>query len=265
MVVGIIVHADTKWRPAEDALLRTFRKIPDRWREGFVFHSASVWGDRKYRDDWSFEGRLSFLKEVMGLARNLDLPISLGMVRRSAETPPDPELSHAQLQHKLAFGMCVSSADNYLTDYTPENEVATVVAEDVTEMRGQLRSIIQKFRKEQIELSSPKHHLLTKKEREINRLTQAPIDFNIKRIVHAVHFTSKEDDPLLQIADACAFGFRRYFAEQSFGEDFLKAILGGPLVKEDWAGPASRMTFFGHWRKPVFTYRFEPSWRVQLP
>jgi tRNA(Glu) U13 pseudouridine synthase TruD len=41
------------------------------------------------------------------------------------------------------------------------------------------------------------------------------------------------------VADACAFGFRRYFSEQTFGVDFVKSIIGKELVLDDYAGPAS--------------------------
>ena len=45
-------------------------------------------------------------------------------------------------------------------------------------------------------------------------------------LVLLIHFTPKASAPLLQVADAVAFGLRRYFSEESEGVDFGKAVMG---------------------------------------
>jgi hypothetical protein len=48
----------------------------------------------------------------------------------------------------------------------------------------------------------------------------------ITRIVDDVHFTPKAAAPMLQVADAVAFGFRRYLSQKEHGHAFAEAILG---------------------------------------
>jgi hypothetical protein len=47
------------------------------------------------------------------------------------------------------------------------------------------------------------------------------------RIRLPIHFVAKEEEPLIQIADACAFGIRRYLSGYSHGSDFMQAVGGG--------------------------------------
>jgi hypothetical protein len=92
------------------------------------------------------------------------------------------------------------------------------------------------------DIADPKMTRLTEREITSGIVTQThpgPID----RIIDTVHFVSKGDAPLLQIADACAFCFRRYFAEQEYGGEWVEAMLGSPLVWNDWQGPGSDTTF----------------------
>src|ERR1700730_11551298 len=63
----------------------------------------------------------------------------------------------------------------------------------------------------------------------------------------SLHFESKQDGPLLQIADACAFGIRRFFAKQDFGTEFVRAIFGSDFPNvDDWDGPGTGQAFM--WR-----------------
>lgn len=93
---------------------------------------------------------------------------------------------------------------------------------------------------------------------ELLRPTQAELatgkieqsaEFLVERVIDRAHFVAKEDAPLLQIADACAFGFRRYFSGLSYGDDFVRLMLGQSLIAEDWAGNANMGTFYVRKRK----------------
>jgi hypothetical protein len=56
----------------------------------------------------------------------------------------------------------------------------------------------------------------------------------------------KRSAPLLQIADACAFAFRRYFAEERYGDELVSAMLPRRVCRDDWAGPLSGGLFYFH-------------------
>lgn len=50
--------------------------------------------------------------------------------------------------------------------------------------------------------------------------------YKIQHIIDVPHFVNKGKAPLLQLADACAFAFRRCLSRQEHGEDLVLAMLG---------------------------------------
>lgn len=134
----------------------------------------------------------------------------------------------------------MARANKYIRDWAHPDEIATVVAEDVPDKRRLLK---QSLKKAHVNLPMTVEFVIpTKAEINAGGITQTnpgPID----RVIDTAHFVEKNDAPLLQIADACAFSFRRYFANQDGGDVLVRAILGSDLVWSDWQGPISDMTF----------------------
>jgi hypothetical protein len=155
---------------------------------------------------------------------------------------PFKNLSKEQFHHAIAFELCISRAEQYLRDHASPQEVATVVAEDVPEMRRFLQVSVQALHQNPVVLTADMQ-TPTKAERGAGT---APRERELKstRIVDCVHFVSKKDAFLLQLADACAFAFRRYFSLQKHGEQFVVSMLGVPLVMEDFGGPSSGGLFY---------------------
>jgi hypothetical protein len=60
----------------------------------------------------------------------------------------------------------------------------------------------------------------------------------ISQIQGGVQFADKAQAPILQVADACAFSFRRFFANQEYGSELI-AAMGLKLDKDEWSGPMS--------------------------
>lgn len=85
VVAGIIVHADTEWRLAEQGMNEVLEAVPERYRDGFIFHATSIWSDPKLREGWSKDDRLGLLHAMMALPRKLNIPITLGMVSEESK------------------------------------------------------------------------------------------------------------------------------------------------------------------------------------
>jgi hypothetical protein len=51
----------------------------------------------------------------------------------------------------------------------------------------------------------------------------------VRRVIHSIHFTPKHSAQMLWLADAVAFGLRRYYSEQSHGLNFGRAVVGPDL------------------------------------
>lgn len=245
VVAAVIVHADTQWKLAHSELNRLLDLyVPSSLREGFIFHAKEIWsGYRSLNEPWPMISRKKLIEEVSSIPRRLKMAISIGRVRRDApqnKLPPETakKINHNEFQHIMAFGMCIRRANSYVRKWASENEIATVVAEDVPKLRRYLRNSLNAY----VPLEDWKL-LPTKRETATGKMTQTnsgPID----KIIDTVHFVEKNGAPLLQIADACAFSFRRYFASQSGGEILVKEMLGWDLDWEDWQGPCSEMVFY---------------------
>lgn len=242
VVVGLIVNADTQLMSAEAAVAEVLGAVPARFKKDFVFHATDIWNSRKYRDGWSTSDRLALLHSMMRLPRRLGISISMGMVRR--DWKPTSELkgfSRAQCHHFHAFCACVSRADKYIRDHADPREVGAVVAEDVPDMRTLLKLVPKILRENPTNLLQDQV-IPTKAERDAGYITQQT-DTRVTRIRDSVHFVEKQNDPMLPLADACAFGLRRYFSELDTGKDFVRSILGAEPELSDFAGPTSLITW----------------------
>jgi hypothetical protein len=248
IVVGLIVNADEQLMFAESAVEDVLGSVPKKFRDGFVFHATESWSSPKYREDWAMADRLELIKAMMALPKRLKLPISLAMVRRSASSEVSEDLqlkgitTSSQLHHIQAFWMCISRADRYIRNHADLKEVGTVACEDVPEMRKFLKTIPKGLYNAPLILA-PGMLGLTLEEKRLGYMTQSSEVFRVSRIRRSVHFVQKQDDPLLQLADACAFGFRRYFSEQTHGKDFVMSILGQEPPPDDYSGLSSATTF----------------------
>lgn len=242
VVVGVVIHADKHWAAALAALNSAVgNHVPEPLREGFFFHAKDIWsGYRKYDEVWPREARANFIGEVAAIPRKLKMALSLGKVRRDYQFPLEiKQIKQEDIHHCIAFSGCMGRANKYVRDWGDPNEVATVVAEDIPKKRRLLKKT---FRTPSDVPLTAENLILTDKDRRNGRIMQTnagPID----RIIDTIHFVEKSEAPLLQIADACAFSFRRYFAEQDYGEKLIIDILGGSLNWDEWQGPVSNMLF----------------------
>jgi hypothetical protein len=227
VVVSLIVNADTQWGPTVARVFEALKTVPEKFQRGFIFHATSVWADRKYRPDWSMNDRLAFLKRMMSIPRESGLPIA-GLFYRDGVIDPRFHLAvlkmtREQYQHAHAFGSCMASADEYINTFAAPNEVPAIVAEDIPEMRSKLKEATARLRTGVVTLKNTR---VTQQIKGDVVTGQRMVAMQIRRVIDDVHFAPKESAMILWLADAVAFGLRRYNANQSFGLDFAKAIIG---------------------------------------
>lgn len=234
VVVGIIVKPDEHWAAVREEISSLVGSVPEQYRSGFHFHAKSIWGDKKYRDGWPMEDRLRLISQFASIPVRLGLSIALGKVRRDAGGQEsldhfklNQRFSLAQWHHAQAFAACALRADGYLRERCDEGEIATLIAEDVPEMRAQIRGMFEIAKYFYV----PPHIVGD----------QMPHQ-GISQIQDGIQFAEKSQAPLLQVADACAFCFRRFFSEQSYGVDLIRSM-GLNLNPSEWMGPWSYQIF----------------------
>lgn len=245
VVVGLIANADEHIALAEAMASEAIGAVPKRFQQDFVFHATEVFGDKKYHDDWSLTDRIGLLTQMMSIPRKVGLAITVTAVWRDSL---DPKISASQgfsswqLDHIMAFKYCVAVADRNIRRHAGANEVATIVAEDVPEMRRHLNLSYNHFRDNPVHLS-PHHLRETQSDIGAGHITQSG-ELRVARIRKGIHFVEKADDPIVQLADACAYGFRRFFAGEKFGVEFVRAIVGHENALSDFAAPSGTACFW---------------------
>lgn len=240
VIVGLIAHADDHVLSAEAAAIEAMGGVPSQFKDGFVFHATEVFGDAKYQlGGWSLTDRLNLLYDMMSIPRRIGMAICLAAQWRGAvdftESYGALGLRPDQSDHLAAFNLCVCVADRNIRRHAGPRELATIVAEDHPEMRRFLKAAPKILKTNPISL--PQDMLRrTALDDEAGYIKQSG-DLRVTRIRNSVHFVAKDDDPLVQIADACAYGFRRYFAQEKFGNEFARSILGDETMLRVFAPP----------------------------
>jgi uncharacterized protein DUF3800 len=260
VVAGVIVHADKHCMRADQAVKEVLESIPGHIRPKCpVFHAKSIWGDPKLRDNWSFDERKRLLCSMMSLPKELELSLALGACERTMELPPEllasRKISLTQAQHGIAFQECIARADSFINRYANHNEVATVISEDVPESKSLLRHMARFLLKPGYDIPKEDVRLVQIGDAALEDVESFRVR-KVSRIRMPIHFVEKRDEPLLQIADACAFAFRRFLSEQDHGRDFVQAIIGGSPNAKDFP--------LGEWGGGIFSWSdgpgFKPSW-----
>jgi hypothetical protein len=235
VVVGIIVDADTQYGPAELELRSLIQSAPAHYRQGLIVHAASIWGDPKYRDGWSLEERLDFLKRAASIPRKVGAAMAIAYMRRTHPGDPENKLTRATYHFQQAFALCIAHADRFVREQGRPGEISTVVAEDTDEKRT-LRALVRALSSnEAIIVPAASQVAFPNRER-------ADHVYTIRTVKDTVHFVEKVDGPLLQIADVCAFAYRRYFSDQDYGSALVASVIDTRDLKQP---EPVRRTFFG--------------------
>lgn len=236
VVVGVIANADKHVMAADGLVREMLGAVPPHLQDGFVFSAKDVFSSPRYKETWSPTDRLRLLLNMMTVPRRLGMSICLSAVWRDAPkeggvTRPRPE----QFQHFMAFANCIAVADANIRKHAAWNEVAMVIAEDHQEMRRRLRDTPSMWRDRSLHLL-PSQFRRIPADKAAGYLTQSG-EFRVTRIRGPVHFVKKGEDLLVQVADACAFGFRRNLAGEELGDQFVNAICGRPDAIAHYASP----------------------------
>lgn len=99
-----------------------------------------------------------------------------------------------------------------------------IIAEDVPSNKKFLGDMAMRYRSRP--LTMRKEHIAADAAHVKLGEEPEPYTYTINNISDVPHFVAKDGAPLLQLADACAFSFRRYLSKQEHGADLILAMLG---------------------------------------
>ncbi len=211
--------------------------VPPGLRQGFIFHATELYHGKTSREAWHGNSRWQLLQAVISIPKRFHLPIALGTARRSAFLGRRPRSMTAEsFDHSTAFHLCIAAADMCLVKYAEPDHVAVLVVEDLPEMRRALWLMHDMAKRNPVFLSPDMIR------QDVTDLSAEMVNgayIRATRIVDQPDFAKKAEEPLLQLADACAFTLRRWLSRLRRGEELMEALLNGSLNIDDYSGPGS--------------------------
>lgn len=261
VVVGVNVpdgeHNDAIFRAMNNLFDQC---VPSALRPEFQFHAKEVFNGGKLirREDWPQDQRLHFYKAFLAIAPSLRLPIHIGAVQ--AGTPYDglSGKHRGEMDHILAFTYMMDAANRHLQRRRPSPDRLSMVYERVPEREGLIRAAYKIFKEASFELSSEHLH----RGLELGSRVNTNFRMSGERFIDVPNFALKSDAPVLQLADAIAFAFRRYLAGGSHGPTLLKSVIGWNQLPGSWCLPAASVTYCGFGAPPIFPYTH--SWTQRI-
>lgn len=252
VVAGIIVDPDTEWRPAVEMLSNLKDKfVPAEYRDGFVYHGADVFRTEKKNKypNWSMDSRIAFALALMRLPNQLGIPIVMSMVRRDS-FPRHDKIEVGLFHHAVAFQGMVHAANNHISQFGRPNETSVLVAEHIPDRHKQLRGVLQNMRDAPVTLT-PDMQNPTQMNRAMGTSPKT-MTMGAETVLDTAHFVEKGYAPLLEVADALAYGFRKYFARLPGGDQCKEAMVIN-LHMPDYAGSVNMKCFY--WWLPILLSR----------
>lgn len=241
IVASVILDPDKHIFLAENLIKESLDAVPNEFRKNFIFHAEHIMNNRDFQDRWSLTSRIKLLTDIMSIPRRLEIPISAGLCWKNAKVETTHRLAKNEMQHIFAFNYCIAKADQWIRDFGKPNEIGLVIAEDHDLKRylGQVPRILR----EKPYTFSPKN--LTWRQTDIEQgFNSQTASVRVNRIRDTVHFVQKDQEILVWIADAIAYGLKRFFNQLQFGNKFSEAICGEQIILADFLkGPTSAMLF----------------------
>lgn len=200
VVAGIILDPDNMWNKVE-GYIRTLasqniNKPLGLYGRPYIFHAKDIWhgsGDFP-RDEWTLERRGALLKSLCEIPSLFNIPLVFGSTRRDEhykfrDNGATPDTVIANLAYSEAFLKAAARVDEWMKTNAP-NEVTMIIAEDIDKPK---KAMMGRF-----------HAAVTDR----SQCRQAGA-FQSEHIVEQISFMRKEQSAILQLADICAFVFKR--------------------------------------------------------
>ena len=213
VVAGFVLDADKQLVELEDRLAELHETSA--WPFP-VFHAKDLLHGGKVRKDpdWPKERRWEILRALAAIPRQMDLAVLACAVERARY--PSPVVVEGKKFRAVAFAQSVAFAITVIhverqMQRVARNEIAQIVCEDNDQARQLLKTAQRVLQDREVMA-------------RVKPLADAGLPLSSIRGVP--HFCEKTDSSPLQLADTCAYGFKRWkMGKESFMYDEFKLQL----------------------------------------
>lgn len=223
VVLALLVHADTQWKPLLAEYLEVRKSLPVEYGNQ-PLHAIEITDSKKYLD-WKVEDRYALLSKILAIPRRIGLALSIGAFWRDKNRKNIPQgMTGAGVDHINAYCACVGKADEFIRENFPD-EMVQLIVEKVSEREDFLKGATMYMRQQDVRLGWTMRNGVKQYE-----------TVNIRAISDQPLFANKADSPVLQIADTCAWAVRRYLSEphmpgsKRYGRKYMCDMLGEEVV-----------------------------------
>jgi len=210
VVSGVLIHGDNQLARVEQALDTLVEKhVPKEQRDGFIFHAFHLFGgtgpfDEKRFPYWTSARRLALAEDLSLIPKKFHLPIAFGWVERAKfprtfTFPPEAkEREKVVRAHVTAYMSCAMQMEQVMRR---EHKLEHCIA--IVEDNDDARTLIQQ---------TQRHHQDKKLAAQLE--DEAKIHFPFRKIKHSPLIEKKAPSSPLQVADFCAYVFKRLLMDQ---------------------------------------------------
>jgi Protein of unknown function (DUF3800) len=222
VVASVIVHADNQLGPLEDCLRGIIDDhVPENLRDGFVLHAADLFSGNKKElppEIWDQEIRWRILQEVLSIPKQLKIEVCAAYIikkRFQANYASSSASKQRIAMHAAAIVECTVAVEKWMRECTT-NEVAILFAENNDEVRKAAKATQILMKSENAKAKLPSMWFSSA--------------LPLVRIKEGINFVTKPESLALQLADACAWAFRKHRTKDPKASQFY-ATLETQVVK----------------------------------
>lgn len=228
VVAGVIVEAHQYEAVQQKIEAVRDKYVPEKYRKGFVFHATDLFqGSQKRisRDEFPTEQRHNALEDLISIVEKMNLPVALAHHDREVVCKDRPEMSTREavaFTQGIAATSCLLLVESYAQRHSHPSTNVLITYEN----NHQARELVKEMHKM---LQDPTNLAKVTDPEDLARLTKV---IPLKRVIDSARFAEKSEEPLLQLADVCAYIIKRRLMRREDSMRFLNRIMSQLLTND---------------------------------
>lgn len=228
VVAGVIVEADQYEAVKQKIEAVRDKYVPEEYRNGFVFHATDLFqGSEKRisRAEFPTEQRHNALEALISIVDEMNLPVALAHHDREVVCRDRPEMSKreaAVFTQGIAATSCLLLVESHAQRHAHPSTNVLVTYENNDQARGLVKEM-HKMMRDATNLAK------LADARDAARVSKV---VPLKRVIDTARFAEKSQEPLLQLADVCAYFIKRRLMQREDSMRFLDRIMKQLLTND---------------------------------